>query len=64
MKHFMCTHTFHSKETKIIFFKAHFGEKSGTGLVRQIIKIVLNVFQHGSENMTPSFVTGQLRVKI
>ena len=28
MKHFMCTHTFHSEETKKIFFKAHFGKKS------------------------------------
>ena len=28
MRHFMCTHTFHSEETKKIFFKAHFGKKS------------------------------------
>ena len=28
MKHFMCTHTFHSDETKKLFFKAHFGKKS------------------------------------
>ena len=28
MKNFMCTHTFHSEETKKIFFKAHFGKKS------------------------------------
>ena len=28
MKHFMCTHTFHSEETKKLFFKAHSGKKS------------------------------------
>ena len=28
MKNFMCTHTFHSEETKKILFKAHFGKKS------------------------------------
>ena len=28
MKHFMCTHTFHSEETKKLFFKAHVGKKS------------------------------------
>ena len=28
MKHLMYTHTFHSEETKKIFFKAHFGKKS------------------------------------
>ena len=29
MKHFMCTHTFHSEDAKKIFFKALFGKKSG-----------------------------------
>ena len=28
MKHFMCTHSFHSEETKEIFSKPHFGKKS------------------------------------
>ena len=29
MKHFICTHTFHSEETKKIFFEFHAGKKSG-----------------------------------
>ena len=28
MKHFICTHTFHSEETKKVFFKAHHEKKS------------------------------------
>ena len=58
MKHFMCTHTFHSEETKKIFFNAHLGKKVGTGLMQPMTKIMLNVCQHGSENKTSGFVTG------
>ena len=29
MKHYMCTNTSHSEETKKIFFKAHSGKTSG-----------------------------------
>ena len=50
----MCTHTFHSEETKKIrdWFSATNDE------------VNVNVSQHGSENMTSGFVTGQLIVKI
>ena len=64
MKDFMCTHTFHSEETKKFSSKLILERKVGTGLVQPMMKIVLNVSQHGSENMTSGFVTGELRVKI
>ena len=60
MKHFMWRHTFHSEETKKIFFKLILERKVGTGLSQLMIKKMLNVSQHGSENMTSGFVTGQL----
>ena len=42
MKHFMFTHTFHSHETKKIFFKAHFGKKSRDCLMLQMMMIMLD----------------------
>ena len=64
MKHFMCTHTFHSDETKKIFLRLILERKAGTGLMQPMMKIMLNVSQHGSENKTSGFVTGLLSMKI
>ena len=64
MKHFMCTHTFHSEETKKIFFKAHFGKKIRDWFSATNDEENVNVSQHGSEKMASGFVTGQLIVKI
>ncbi len=38
--------------------------KAEIGLMQPMMKIMLNVSQHGSENKTSGFVTGLLRVKI
>ena len=64
MKHFICTHTFHSEETKKIFFKAHFGKKSRDWFSATNDEDDVKCISTWIENMTSGSVTGQLRVKI
>ncbi len=63
MKHLMHTHTFHSEETKKIF-QSSFWQEQLRLVAQPMMKKMLYVPQHGSENMTSRFVTGQLIVKI
>ena len=64
MKHFMCTHTFHSEKTRKYSSKLILARKVGICLAQPMMNKMLNMSQHGSEKMTSGLVTGQLIVKI